>query len=213
LGTWPSGVNRNKFIIAAQKRKWPGEKDSIVIIYIGTLNYERNLMALCRAVIEANNIGMDFVLWLYGDGTEKEDLKAFADQSDGQVKVYEVIPNERMPEVLARAHVGALPFPDEEKYRVSSPIKLFEYMGAGMPILATKIVCHTDVMGNGNYVFWADDSDVKGLLKGLQKTWQARTRLEALGKEALLASKDWTWAASAKRLDAALKYGLSSQSH
>ena len=173
------------------------------------MNYERNLMALCRAVVEANSLGMDFVLWLYGEGNEKKDLKVFADQTNGYIKVFDVIPNEQVPDVLACAHVGALPFPNEEKYWVSSPIKLFEYMGAGMPILATKIDCHTDVIDKGDYAFWAEGSDVDSLLEALKKTWEARSSLKTLGEKALSASKDWTWATSAKRLDAALKHGLS----
>ena len=45
--------------------------------------------------------------------------------------LFRLYPHDQIPEVLARAHVGVLPFPDEEKFRVSSPIKLFEYMAAG----------------------------------------------------------------------------------
>lgn len=208
-GTWSSGVNADQFCIAAKKRKWPADDDPVVVIYIGTLNYERNLMTLCRAIVEANQHGMDFILWLYGEGNEKKDLQAYAKQAEGSIKVFDAVPSEQIPEILAHAHVGTLPFPDEEKYRVCSPIKLFEYMGAGMPILATKVVCHTDVIGDGDYVFWAEDSDVNGLLDALQKTWQARFTLSDLGEKALSASENWTWGGSAGRLNSALQYGLS----
>ena len=111
--------------------------------------------------------------------------------------------------MLASAHVGALPFPDEEKYRVSSPIKLFEYMGAGMPILATRIVCHTDVIGAGDYVFWAEDAGVDGLLNALRQVWQKRSSLAVMGEKSLGAASDWTYKASAGRLNNALQHGFS----
>ena len=189
-GTWPSGVNVEKFSGTINERRWPAPEDPIIVTYIGTLHYERNLMALCEAVIKANQEGMNFELLLYGEGTEKEDLQAFAGQYPDVIKVYDSVPHDQVPSVLASAHVGALPFPDEEKYRVSSPIKLFEYMGAGMPILATRIVCHTDVIGAGEYVFWAEDADVGGLLDALKQVWHARSSLPAMGEKSLSAASD-----------------------
>lgn len=81
-------------------------------------------------------------------------------------------------------------------------------MGAGLPILATKIVCHTDVIGSGDYVFWAENSDLDGMLKALEKTWRERFALPILSQKATVAAQDWTWRASAKKLKAALEYGL-----
>ena len=208
-GTWPSGVNIDKFSTAFKKRQWPGANDPVCIIYIGTLHYERNLMTLSKAVVEANRQGMNFMLLLYGEGTEKKDLEVFASQSNGSIKVYDTIPHDQVPEVLAHAHVGALPFPDEEKYRVSSPIKLFEYIGSGMPILATKIVCHTDVIGAGDYVFWAENAHIDGILDAIRNIWHARFTLSLLGEKAFTAACDWTYVASANRLINALQYGLS----
>ena len=207
-GVWPSGVNAEEFSGALEKRRWPGQNDPINLIYIGTLHYERNLMTLCQAVLEANRQGMNFTLQLYGDGTEKEDLKAFARASNGRLAVYDTVPHPQVPEVLAGAHVGVLPFPDEDKYRVSSPIKLFEYMGAGLPILATEIVCHTDVIGTGEYVFWAKNANQDGLLAALQQTWQEKSALRTMGEKAQFAAPNWTYQASAMKLNQALRHGL-----
>ena len=55
--------------------------------------------------------------------------------------------------MLAAADIGvtSLPSPDDVKYEASSPLKLFEYMAAGLPVLATSNRCHTDVVGAGGY--------------------------------------------------------------
>lgn len=208
-GTWPSGVNLKKFSVATSRRVWPCGNNPVNIIYIGTLHYERNLMTLCKAIIMANEAGMNFKLLLYGEGTQMKELQAFAGQHPSAIGVFDSLPHDQMPGVLARAHVGALPFPDEDKYRVSSPIKLFEYMGAGMPILATRIVCHTDVIGDGQYVFWAENAGVDGLLDALRQVWHTRASLPAMGERALAASVHWSYKESAQRLSNALCYGLS----
>ena len=101
-----------------------------------------------------------------------------------------------------------LPFPDEEKFRVSSPIKLFEYMAAGLPILATRIVCHTDVIGNGAYVFWAEQTDAAGLLAALRLVWLSREVLSTMGAQAAVAAQAWTWHTSAQKLKLAIEHGL-----
>jgi glycosyltransferase involved in cell wall biosynthesis len=207
-GTWPSGADSEIFKSAIAKRKWPQEGSPIVLIYIGVLHYERNLMALAKTVERANQAGMNFHLILTGSGTEKEDLEEFAKQTNGRVEVNSPIPHDQIPALLAQAHVGVLPFPDDEKYRVSSPIKLFEYMASGLAVMATRITCHTDVVRNGSYVFWAENASADGLYETLKVIWDSRSNLHRMGKEAAHASQFWTWKESAKKLSQALLYGL-----
>ena len=52
--------------------------------------------------------------------------------------------------------LGRTTFPGEFDFPVSSPIKLFEYLAAGLPILATRIDCHTNVVGNADCAVWLD---------------------------------------------------------
>jgi glycosyltransferase involved in cell wall biosynthesis len=207
-GIWPSGADVEYFSVSRRNRCWPTYNDPIHLIYHGTMDYERNLMVLSRAVERANSEEMLFVLSLVGDGRERADLENFAAQSNGAVRVIPSIPHAEIPNILTLAHVGVLPFPDEEKFRVSSPIKLFEYMAAGMPILATCIPCHTNVVGRENYVFWAIDATEQGLLDAIRLVWQARASLGTMGQCAKSAAKNWTWKSAAEKLKKALETGL-----
>ena len=207
-GVWPSGVELGLFAPAQVARRWPCAEEPIHVIYIGCLHHERNLLTLSRAVKKANAEGMQFTLSLVGDGTERADLERFADQTAGQIRVMPPVPHDEVWKLLAQADIGVLPFPDEEKFQVSSPVKLFEYMAAGLPILATRIACHTDVVGDGEYVFWAEQADVPGLLAGLRLIWQDRECLSKMGSQASTAAEGWTWRASAEKLKRSLEYGL-----
>jgi glycosyltransferase involved in cell wall biosynthesis len=210
-GVWPSGVNLELFAPAQKRHRWPAEDEAIRLIYVGVLNYERNLISLCKAVVAANAQGMAFELAMVGNGSEREDLEAFARQTDGCVKVVPPVPHEQVPEILAGAHVGTLPFPDEVKFRVSSPIKLMEYMAAGLPVLATRITANTDIVGGGGFAVWADGSDVESLVEALRELWSRRAELPALSREAARAAHSWTWRAAAQKLGQALKSGLAQQ--
>ncbi len=207
-GVWPSGVRVEQFINAHHARRWPENNEPVRLVYIGSLHYERNLMALCRAVAQANTEGLCFNLTLIGEGTEREDLEKFAAQTAGQICVLPPVSHEQVWKILADSHIGTLPFPDEEKFRVSSPIKLFEYMAAGLPIMATHIVCHTDVIGDGAYAFWAKDGSSQELLATLRLIWHRRESLSHMGAQLTLTAQAWTWRESAKKLKAALEYGL-----
>ena len=212
LGIWPSGVTVEHFAAAPATRQWPTGNDPIRLVYIGILLEKRNLLPLAQAVARANQAGMNFQLSLYGDGSFRPVLEEFAGRHAG-VELFAPIPRSQVPLALGQAHVGvtSLPAVDDIKYQASSPIKLFEYLAAGMPILATSNLCHTSVVGDGAYAFWVDDVDEASLLAGLEAIWAQRAELPALGGAAGAAAQDWTWQAAAKKLDAALRRGLARQ--
>ena len=210
-GIWPSAVEAERFAAAAKARHWPYQDEPIRLVYIGIFLAKRNLLPLCHAVNRAAAEGMSFVLSLYGDGSLRPELESAAAKSGGAVRVERPVPHENVPHILAQAHVGvtSLPEVDDVKYEASSPIKLFEYMAAGMPVLATSNACHTDVVGAGQYAFWADDVTEDALLAALRQIWANRAALSRLGQEAQADVHGWTYAANAAKLKAALTYGLS----
>jgi glycosyltransferase involved in cell wall biosynthesis len=207
-GTWPSGAAVGPLAVVRTERRWPTVKGPVRLIYHGALHRERNLTTLCNAVIQANEHGMHMLLKLVGEGTERARLAEMAASSRGAITVGPPVPYEEIPVLLAGSDVGVLPFPDEEKFRVSSPIKLYEYMAAGMPVVATRIVCHTDVVGDGGYVFWAEGADQENLLAALGQVWESRQDLPQKGREAAVASRAWSWRASAEKLAEALASGM-----
>jgi glycosyltransferase involved in cell wall biosynthesis len=208
-GIWENGVNLEQFAPAIAARRWPVLGEPIELIYIGSMEYERNLMNFCLAVAKANSLGMNFHLILLGDGLQRSDLERFAQGTRGRVEVFPTVPYEKVVDYLGRAHLGVLPFPDEEKFRVSSPVKLFEYMAAGLVILATRIVCHTDVIGDSPCVFWVNGSGVDDFVSALTQVWKERSKLTTMSKQALLAARAYAWEASSEKLKTALELGLS----
>ncbi len=210
-GTWPSGVDVDIFAPAVPLRHWPHGDEPIQIVYIGTLAPGRELLPLCRAVEKVNQEGPHFELSLFGSGNDQENLAAFAATTSGRVRLLGQVPYDQMPLILAKMHVGALPFPDRQEFRVSSPIKLFEYMAAGMPILATRIVCHTDVLRDAACVFWAEDSSVECLTDALRSLWNNRLGLPAQGELSAQLAQHHTWSASASRLAQAMEHGIALQ--
>jgi glycosyltransferase involved in cell wall biosynthesis len=207
LGAWSSGVEAERFTKALNERQWPGPNDPLRLTYVGTLEEQRNVMGLCKAVAKVRSEGLNVELDVVGGGPQWEDLDNFARGEQGEgITVRRAVPREQVADVLMGAHIGVLPFPDGPQFRVSSPVKLFEYMAAGMPILATRIVCHTDVVGTGEgYVFWAEKDDPESIAKAIRTAYENKDKLSAMGKRANQETPQWTWGAAAARLDRALR--------
>jgi glycosyltransferase involved in cell wall biosynthesis len=209
-GIWPSGVQLDQFTAAQDGRRWPKDGEPIQLIYIGKMRVGCNLLALCQAVERANLDGMVFVLSLIGEGPERSELEEIAQGAAGRICVRPAIPHDQIPQMLRQVHVGvtALFSPDDRLFAASSPIKLFEYMAAGLPILSTRSACHTEVVGAGTYAFWAESPSQEEILGALRAVWRARAELSEKGRQAAASARNWTWEAAGSKLSAALEYGL-----
>lgn len=207
-GVWPSGVQLEIFSNTAQRRNSLQSEEPIHIIYIGSVYHERNLLTLAEAVTQANAKEHVFTLSIVGDGNARSVLENYSQEKGKHIHIYPPVPHEEIPGWLSKAHIGTLPFPDEEKFRVSSPIKLFEYLAVGLPVLATKIACHTDVIENNDVAFWAESADQEGLFNALQKVKENRAKLAEMSRNATGLAQKWTWQSSADKLKHALEDGI-----
>jgi glycosyltransferase involved in cell wall biosynthesis len=208
LGIWPSGVDSHDFELCLTQRSWPVKDELVRFIYIGALHEDRHLMQFCQAVLLANEKGYPVQLSLIGRGTFELVLADFAKKSGmGRITVLPPVPHSQIPDLMAGYHVGILPFPDDLKFRVSSPIKLFEYMASGIPVLATRIACHEAVIKE-DFVFWAENAEPQGLSAAIENVFERKSELKILGSKARQASVNWTWEKSAQKLSQALDKAL-----
>lgn len=213
-GIWPSGVDVERFAGARDGRKWPGQDEPVKLCYVGKLHLERNLLPLCQAVKQANNGQLRFQLTLVGSGMHENVFRELSSNPANGIVVMNSLRHEEIPALLREHHVGvtSLPDPEDKKFQASSPIKLFEYMAAGMPILSTSNPCHTDVVRDGQYAFWADQATPAAILESLDAAYGQRQNLKRLGDESFADVAGWSWAASARKLAGALKLGLCERS-
>jgi glycosyltransferase involved in cell wall biosynthesis len=78
-------------------------------------------------------------------------------------------------------------------------------MAAGMPILATKISAHVDVLGDSDFVFWAENGNPTGLSAAIHEANTRKADLRDMGQKAAISAKDHSWKRSAELLDKALR--------
>jgi glycosyltransferase involved in cell wall biosynthesis len=101
---------------------------------------------------------------------------------------------EDIPELLGQAHCCICPLPDRKEWQMSSPLKIFEYMAAAKPIVATPITAHSNVLGESPYVVWTEGFDEKAIANGMKTAYENRRALAeaaAVAPDIARANFDW----------------------
>ncbi len=89
--------------------------------------------------------GIDVSLRLAGEFSNERDQKLFEERIHrdsflrGRVKWHGVIPHSQLAEWLRRTNIGLVPFQPIPKFFKNVPTKIFEYMAAGLPIVASDL--------------------------------------------------------------------------
>jgi len=140
---FPDGVNPKVFspkVSGEKKRKELGFGSSPVIVYAGTMDRLRKLDFLIRTFEMVKRKVKDAKLLMVGDGNDKGRLEKIATKQGVRKDVIFTgkVPYFDVPLFLAASNVAVSPIPPSNLYKVSSPLKVFEYMGAGKPVVANK---------------------------------------------------------------------------
>jgi glycosyltransferase involved in cell wall biosynthesis len=110
---------------------------------------------------------------------------------------------QEIPKYLAAADVLLLPntATSEESARHTSPIKLFEYLAAGKPIVASDLLSLRSVVSEKE-VFFVRPDDPASLAKGIEMALHDTAGARARATAALLLSKSYTWETHAAKVAA-----------
>jgi len=112
----------------------------IRLVYVGAFSWDRGLREIIQAV-DLINEGLDVELELIGRFKEHSllrELRTIAERCKAQVKIINWVPYEKVWKFLRRADIGLMCLHPVGDYTYSLPVKLFEYMAAGLPIIASN---------------------------------------------------------------------------
>jgi glycosyltransferase involved in cell wall biosynthesis len=108
------------------------------------------------------------------------------------------VPHDDVPALLASAHIGLAPYSaDAPSY--FSPLKLFEYLAAGLAIVAADIPGIRDVVGEDGAALIppGDATMLAHAVAALDQSERERTRL---GRNARALAEEHTWDRRAQRI-------------
>jgi glycosyltransferase involved in cell wall biosynthesis len=182
----------------------------MLAVFAGAFRSWHGAIHLVRAIRLLRERGQhDIAAVLIGDGPELPRARAEADGVGGIIFTG-AIPHDQMPQHLAAADVGVAPFDVAAHGPLSlgfywSPLKMFEYMAAGLPVVAPAVDRIPSLARDGVDGALYSPADHVQLAAALERLIdpQLRARLGASARERVVA--EFSWAAHCERLASAIE--------
>lgn len=162
-------------------------------------------------IVEAVAAMPDARALIVGGHDKEPDLarvKAFATELDcvNRITFTGLIPPSDVPARLRETDVLVLPNPRSVISDAhTSPLKLFEYMAAGRPIVASDLPSIGEVLRDGVNAVMVEPGNPQALVAGIRKLQDDPALGRRLAAQAAEDVQDYTWARRAERLEALLK--------
>lgn len=177
----PNGVDVTRFRADGGARASDGPP---VIIYVGNIGHAQDLQACVEAL---PRLSEPATLRLVGGGDLVPALREQVDELglEDAVEFVEPVPREEIPGLLAEAAIGLAPLKDDTELDYAMPTKVYEYLGCGLPVLATghgELEHFVEASGGGIHV----DNDPDAIAAGLDQLLadpDRRAEMGAQGRE------------------------------
>jgi glycosyltransferase involved in cell wall biosynthesis len=131
-------------------------------------------------------------------------VKAFAEQLNcaSRVTFTGLVPPAQVAQRLREADVLALPNPSSAiSNAFTSPLKLFEYMASGRPIVASDLPSLREVLRDGENALLVEPGNPQALTAGIQRIKNDAALGRRLAEQAMQDVRQFTWARRAERLE------------
>lgn len=177
-----------------------GERDELAV-YIGSITGQRGSQIMAETVRLAGWNG-DRKLLLAG-ALRDEDLEGSLAANDHPAMEYlGILDRPGVSKLLGRVRVGVyFAQPENPGYLTAYPIKLFEYMAAGIPVVMSNFPVYAEIIDGAGCGLTVDPTDPQACADAIEWLLDHPAEAEAMGKRGRAAIEDrYNFAGEAVRL-------------
>lgn len=166
---WETGVDTKIFSPIAKnidlKKRLEFHKEDFICFYHGDITEKRGIVELVESFAITSKREKQVKLLILGEGHYRDELQLKIKNLglEGIVKTHNWVEIQQVPQFISIADLCIVPLPDIDWWRVSSPLKLMEYIASGKTILLSDIVAHKSVVGINNGVFFIPNVTSEGM--------------------------------------------------
>jgi glycosyltransferase involved in cell wall biosynthesis len=176
------------------------------VVYAGQLYRWKGVDVLLDAVARAPDARLTVFGGLPSADAPDPDLAACRSLADrlglaDRVSFAGFLPHARVRAAIAGAAAGVVPLPDRLMSRYfTSPLKVFDYMAAGVPIVASDLPALREVLRDGSNALLAPAGDAAALAAALGRLLHDPALAERLRARAFADVAAYTWERRAERI-------------
>lgn len=166
--------------------------DEPIVLYQGQIQAERGLYDLATAAGQLER----GVVVIMGSGSMRGELQRTVDTAGltERIRILEAVPPELLLRYTAGATIGVAPIEGNHlSYFYSAPNKLYEYLAAGLPVVATRLPEMEQVVEGHDVGLLVEPGDVQGLAAAINRLLAEPELYGRFRKNALEASKIFNW--------------------
>ncbi len=202
----PNAVELEKFNIADSKVSLRDNlhlpQDKKIIIYVGMLRTMGMEKGIDTALLTVQKLDEKSELLLVGGNPEDiEHYRKKAEELGIEKRVIFTgfVHHDMVPKYLKAADIAIAPFPKNNHYEFyMSPMKVFEYMGSGIPIVATDLNSIREITGDSALLVPPDDAGA--LAEAVLKLEGDGNLMEEKSKKSLSIIQEHSWEKRAARI-------------
>ncbi len=203
-----NGVNVDRISARRPGRRNP---DHLTVGFVGTLKPWHGVPGLLHGVALANqqtlDPGLRWQVQVVGDGPGREDLERLAESLGVPTVFTGAVPPAAVPGLLTEFDAAAAPYPPDAPGRDDyfSPLKVFEYMAAALPVIASAVGQLPSIIQDGRTGILVPPGDTAALASALIRLGEDPNLRDRLGREARNdAVQRFSWSGVLSRITGAL---------
>ena len=160
------------------------------VVFMGSFRAWHGVTDGVRAALQLMEAGHNLQMTLIGDGPERAAAESLAARRPGRFRFLGAIPYAQIPVELAKADLGVAPFTTAPHPALRaagffwSPLKIYEYMAAGLPVVTTDISPLRTVIRDGMEGALYPEGDVAALAAAIARVLEDPAAARAMGRRA-----------------------------
>ena len=190
-------INVNNFPIISEFKETRNEKTNNFIVYTGGISKQRGIVELIKAIEKT-----EIKLLLAGEFLDpKIEIELKVLEGWKKVNYLGFIKRSEISNLYEKANIGIVTLHPALNYIDSLPVKMFEYMAAGIPVIASNFQKWKEIIDFHNCGITVDPNDPNEIKQAIDYITSNPVEANKMGENGMKAVKEiYNWSIEEKKL-------------